>query len=318
MATVCGTDHTIAVRSRGPQGPFADLASPNVLCEISSRRTIADDVVEIELSGPALPAWTPGSHIDLHLAPGLVRQYSLVGPGLRIAVLREPAGRGGSAFVHDRLRVGDRVEIGGPRNHFALLDAPRYLFVAGGIGITPILPMTAAAEAAGAEWRLLYGGRSRSSMAYLDRLDDPRVTVRTGGLLDLRTAVADAPGAQVYGCGPAPMLDALVASCPAAHVERFTPVGGDLPERPFDAVLARTGATVHVPAGTSLLTAVEAAGVDVLQSCREGTCGTCEVGVLEGEPEHRDAVLDETDRTAGDAMMLCVSRARGERLVLDL
>ena len=289
-----------------------------MLCEISSRRTVADDVVELVLSGATVPEWTPGSHIDLHLAPGLVRQYSLVGPGLRVAVLREPAGRGGSAFVHDRLRVGDQVEIGGPRNHFPLVSAPRYLFVAGGIGITPILPMIDAAEAAGAEWRLLYGGRSRSSMAYLDGLDDPRVRIQEGGLLDLRAAVADAPGAEVYGCGPAPLLDALVATCPAAHVERFTPVEDARPERPFEAVLARTGVTVQVPAGTSLLDAVEVAGVGVQQSCREGTCGTCEATVLAGGPEHRDSVLDDVDREAGDVMMICVSRARGQRLVLDL
>lgn len=279
---------------------------------------VADDVVELELSGPALPQWTPGSHIDLHLAPGLVRQYSLVGPGLRIAVLREPAGRGGSAFVHDRIRVGDRLEIGGPRNHFPLVDAPRYLFVAGGIGITPILSMIDAAEAAGAEWRLLYGGRSRSAMAYLDRLEDPRVTIQVAGLLDLDAAVAGAPGAQVYGCGPAPLLDALIATCPTAHIERFAPVEVTGPEHPFEAVLARTGVTVSVPAGTSLLAALEAAGVDMLQSCREGTCGSCEARVLEGEPEHRDAVLDEAERDAGEVMMVCVSRARGARLVLDL
>ncbi|WP_181781193.1 ferredoxin reductase, partial [Pseudonocardia pini] len=153
-----------------------------MLCEITSRRAVADGVVELELIGP-LPAWSPGAHVDLHLAPGLVRQYSLVGPGFRIAVLREPEGRGGSAHVHDRLRVGDRIEVDGPRNHFPLVAASSYLFVAGGIGITPILPMIAAAEAAGADWRLLYGGRSRASMAYLDRLTDPRVTVVTGGLL---------------------------------------------------------------------------------------------------------------------------------------
>lgn len=278
---------------------------------------VADDVVELGLAGP-LPDWSPGSHVGLRLAPGLVRQYSLVGPGPRIAVLREPAGRGGSAFVHDRLRVGDRVDVDGPRNTFPLVPAPRYLFVAGGIGITPILPMIAAAEAADAQWRLLYGGRSRSSMAYLDRLADARVTVQAGGLLDLRAAVADAPGAEVYGCGPAPMLDALLAACPAARVERFAPVAVDEPERPFTAVLARSGLTVEVPAGMSLLAAAEAAGADLLQSCREGTCGTCETVVLEGEPEHRDSVLDAVDRAAGDVMMVCVSRARGARLVLDL
>ena len=297
-----------------------------MLLEITSRRAVADDVVELALSDPAptrpdLPSWTPGAHVDLTLAPGLVRQYSLCGGGLdhyRVAVLREPAGRGGSAFVHDRLHVGERVEVGLPRNTFPLVDAGTYLFVAGGIGITPILPMIDAAESAGADWRLLYGGRSRSSMAYLDRLGDDRVTVQAGGLLDLPAAVAAAPGAEVYGCGPAPLLDALLAACPRAHVERFTPVEVDLPERPFEAVLERSGVTVQVPAGTSLLTAVEAAGVDVLQSCREGTCGTCETVVLDGEPEHRDSVLDEVDRAAGDVMMICVSRARGPRLVLDV
>ena len=289
----------------------------SVLCEITSRRTVADGVVELELAGP-LPPWTPGAHVDLHLAPGLVRQYSLVGPGFRIAVLREPASRGGSAHVHDRLRVGDRIEVDGPRNRFPLVPAERYLFVAGGIGITPILSMIAEAEAARADWRLLYGGRSRESMAYLDRLDDPRVTVVTGGLLDLHGAVSASPAATVYGCGPAPMLDALLAVCPTAHVERFTPVEVDLPERPFEAVLERTGVTVPVPAGTSLLDAAEAAGADVVASCREGTCGTCETAVLDGDPEHRDSVLDEADRAAGDVMLICVSRARGPRLVLDL
>ena len=294
-----------------------------MLCEISSRRTVADDVVELELSGPDLPTWTPGAHVELHLAPGLVRQYSLCGrgrdDGYRIAVLREPAGRGGSAFVHDRLGVGDRIEISEPRNHFPLAPAARYLFVAGGIGITPILPMIAAADAAGAPWRLLYGGRSRASMAYLERVEpDPRVTVQAGGLLDLRAAVADAPGAAIYGCGPAPMLDALLAACPTAHVERFTPVELDLPQRPFEAVLARSGVTVQVPAGASLLAAAEAAGIDVLQSCRAGTCGTCETAVLDGEPEHRDSLLDAVDREAGEVMMICVSRARGARLVVDL
>ncbi|GAA1854458.1 PDR/VanB family oxidoreductase [Pseudonocardia ailaonensis] len=295
-----------------------------MLLEITARRAVADDVVELALSGPDLPGWAPGAHVDLTLTPDLVRQYSLCGGGpdhYRVAVLREAAGRGGSAFVHDRLHVGELVEVGLPRNTFPLVDARGYLFVAGGIGITPILPMIDAAEAAGADWQLLYGGRTRSSMAYLERLDDPRVTVQAGGLLDLRAAVAgiaQAPGAAVYGCGPAPMLDALLAACPAAHVERFTPVEVDLPERPFEAVLARSGVTVQVPAGTSLLTAVEAAGIDVLQSCREGTCGTCEAVVLDGEPEHRDSVLDEADRADGGVMMVCVSRARGPRLVLDL
>jgi ferredoxin-NADP reductase len=271
--------------------------------------------------------------VDLRLAPGLVRQYSLCGdPADRrrweVAVLREPDGRGGSRHVHERLAPGARLDVDGPRNHFELAGSPAYLFVAGGIGITPILPMISAAEAAGARWRLLYGGRKRTSMAFLDRLAGygDRVSVRpqdTGGLLDLSVLDRPRPGTLVYCCGPEPLLAAVEARCGgwppgALRVERFT--SGDLsgPERDFDVVLAGSGRTVRVPAGVSILKAVEEAGVPVLSSCREGTCGTCETGVLDGEPEHRDAVLTEAERAAGDVMMICVSRCRGERLTLEL
>ncbi|MET0191432.1 MAG: PDR/VanB family oxidoreductase [Pseudonocardia sediminis] len=302
-----------------------------VLCT----RRPADGVCELTL-GPAgdapLPVWTPGAHLDLVLAPDLVRQYSLCGtpgaPTWRVAVLREPSGRGGSAHVHDRLRPGDVLTARGPRNHFALEPAAEHLFVAGGIGITPLLPMVAAAQALGADWRLLYGGRTRSSMAYLDELAayGPRVQVHPHdeyGLLDLDAALAAvSPTTPVHACGPEPLLSALEDRCYPGrlHTERFAAreVGPALGPDAFDVRLRRTGATVRVGPATSVLAAVESAGVDVLQSCREGTCGSCETAVLDGVPEHRDSVLDEDERLAGATMMICVSRSLGPTLELDL
>lgn len=303
--------------------------------QVRAIRSPAEGVRELVL-GPAtdapLPAWTPGAHVDLLLAPDLVRQYSLCGdpddPTWRVAVLREPTGRGGSKLVHDVLGVGDVLTAHGPRNHFALDPAPAYLFVAGGIGITPLLPMIDAVDAAGADWRLLYGGRSRASMAYLDDLTrrGRRVHVHPQdehGLLDLDAALAATPPeALVYCCGPEPLLAALEQRCDAArlHVERFTPrdAGDVLGPGEFDVRLRRRGATVRVTAGTTVLAAVESAGVTVLQSCREGTCGTCESTVLAGRPEHRDSVLDDAERAQGATMMICVSRSLDPMLELDL
>jgi ferredoxin-NADP reductase len=285
--------------------------------------------------GEALPAWEPGAHVDVLLGPGLERQYSLCGDPAdrhtwRIAVLREPDGRGGSAYVHDRLEPGAAVRVRGPRNRFPLEPAPRYRFVAGGIGITPILPMLAAAEAAGAEWTLLYGGRTRASMAFtreLARYGD-RVTLAPQdetGLLDLGSVLDGLPGdTLVYCCGPGPLLDAVEERCPpdALRVERFRPKeeprAGTDADAEFEVELARSGMTVTVPPDRSVLDAVRAAGVEVLFSCTEGTCGTCETDVLEGTPDHRDSVLTQEERAAGETMLICVSRCRGKRLVLDL
>ena len=282
--------------------------------------------------GEHLPAWEPGAHVDVLLEPGLERQYSLCGDpadrsAWRVAVLRESAGRGGSAHVHEQLGEGAKVRVRGPRNNFALEPAPRYRFVAGGIGITPILPMLAAAEAAGAEWTLLYGGRTRGSMAFgeeLGRYGD-RVTFAPEdetGLLDLASVLDDVPeGTLVYCCGPGPLLDAVEARCPSGvlRVERFRPkeqeTGGTTA---FEVELARSGRTLTVAPDVSVLDAVRDAGVEVLYSCTEGTCGTCETDVLDGEPDHRDSVLTEDERAAGETMLICVSRCRGKRLVLDL
>lgn len=303
---------------------------------VRTRRLVAEHVVALELvdpTGAELPSWSPGAHVDLELPGGLVRQYSLCGnpadrSSWRIAVLREPAGRGGSALVHDALVPGEPVRVCGPRNHFPLRPAPRYLFIAGGIGITPLLPMVAAVSGAGGDWRLLYGGRTRTSMAYLDELaaHGRRVEVRPHdehGLLDLDAALAAAPpSAHVYGCGPEPLLRALEERCagPRLHVERFSPrtVAAAPANSAFEVVLRRSGRTVQVPAGTSVLTALQGAGVAVLDSCREGTCGTCETAVLAGRPDHRDSVLDEAERAAGTTMMVCVSRSLTPVLELDL
>lgn len=302
---------------------------------VGRKEFAAEGVLALTLRHPLgehLPAWEPGAHVDVLLEPGLERQYSLCGDpadrsAWRVAVLRESAGRGGSAHVHEQLGEGAKVRVRGPRNNFALEPAPRYRFVAGGIGITPILPMLAAAEAAGAEWTLLYGGRTRGSMAFgeeLGRYGD-RVTFAPEdetGLLDLASVLDDVPeGTLVYCCGPGPLLDAVEARCPSGvlRVERFRPkeqeTGGTTA---FEVELARSGRTLTVAPDVSVLDAVRDAGVEVLYSCTEGTCGTCETDVLDGEPDHRDSVLTEDERAAGETMLICVSRCRGKRLVLDL
>ncbi|WP_431874127.1 PDR/VanB family oxidoreductase [Amycolatopsis sacchari] len=303
---------------------------------VVAKTPVAEGVVALTLADPQgrrLPDWTPGAHVDLVLPGGLVRQYSLCGDRwdpwtYRIGVLREPESRGGSAYVHDRLAVGDTVGIGGPRNNFPLVPSRRYLFVAGGIGITPLLPMLHQAELIGADWRLLYGGRARRSMAFLDELAryGERVTVCPQdeyGLLDLDTWLDTTSDTKVYCCGPEPLLAAVEARCadwPAARLrtERFVLRESGTRGEPFEVTLARTGRTVTVAPGQSVLEAVTAAGAAVLSSCRQGVCGTCETAVLDGVPDHRDSILDDAERAAGDCLFPCVSRALTDRLVLDL
>ncbi|MDV8067829.1 PDR/VanB family oxidoreductase [Rhodococcus sp. IEGM 1366] len=311
----------------------------SALC-VRSKDTVADGVVTLGLSysdGRRLPDWAPGAHIDVVLPNGLTRQYSLCGNRwdpytYRIGVLRERAGRGGSLFVHDALSVGDAVGMGGPRNNFPLVPAPKYLFIAGGIGITALMPMIAQAELTGIEWQLLYGGRTRASMAFLDELEaygDKVVIVPQDeyGLLDLPSWLNPAASTEtkVYVCGPAPLLDAVEKYCAGWPVgkfrmERFVPKEQLAPVRtePFDVELARSGVTVTVTPERSVLDVVQQAGVNVLSSCREGTCGTCETTVLSGRPDHRDSILDDDERTVGNCMFICVSRSCSDRLVLNL
>jgi cytochrome P450/ferredoxin-NADP reductase len=306
---------------------------------VAARHEAADGVVTLalrEIAGHPLPRWEPGAHVDLVLDGAPTRQYSLCGDQddrreYRVGVLRDPAGRGSSLYVHDQLRVGDTVRVRGPRNNFPLVASPRYLFIAGGIGITPILPMIRAAEAAGADWELVYGGRRRDSMAFLDELGryGDRVSVRPQdetGLLDLDALLGTPrPGTLVYCCGPEALLAAVEQRCAgwprgALHVERFAPRPQAAPARAeaFEVVLEQSGLTLTVPPDRSILSVVDEAGVGVLSSCAEGTCGTCETAVLGGVPDHRDSVLSDDERQANDCMMICVSRARTDRLVLDL
>ena len=309
---------------------------------VVQKETVAEGIVALTLAdanGRELPAWTPGAHIDVAL-PGpssLSRQYSLCSnpanrQAWRIGVLREAKSRGGSEFIHDVLQAGETVRVRGPRNHFSLVNAPRYLFIAGGIGITPILPMVAAVDAVGVDWQLLYGGRRRASMAFLDELAAYGDRVRIypedeAGLLPLGSFLAPPrDDTLIYCCGPEPLLVAVegwCASWPAGslHFERFKSKPTEViptVAQTFEVVLQRTGITVTVPADKSILERVEAAGLYVLSACREGICGTCETGVLEGVPDHRDSVLTPAERETAGVMMICISRSCTPRLVLDL
>ena len=321
---------------------MATLADWTAL-EVAAVRDEAAEVRSFELDDPdgwILPEWPPGEHIDV-LAPDadpeMVRQYSLCGNPddrrrYRIAVLREEDGRGASRFLHDRVEAGARLLVSAPRNNFPLVASPRYLFIAGGIGITPLLPMLRAAAARGAHWELSYGGRRRDRMAFLAELDGHGERVRAlpedeHGLLPL-AGILDAagPGTAVYCCGPEPLLAAVERlwgerRTGTLHIERFQPRPQEpaaAPDQEFEVRVASTGATVRVGAEQSIMDALGAAGIDVPSSCREGTCASCETTVLDGEVEHRDSVLTEDERVNGDTMMLCVSRAASPQLVLDL
>lgn len=307
---------------------------------IAELRPVAEGVVSLELRAPDgadLPAWQPGAHIDVLLPNGIVRQYSLCGDPAqrdrwRLGVLREPASRGGSSYIHEELRQGGTLSVAGPRNNFSLAEADRYLFIAGGIGITPILPMIRAVAAQGKPWTLLYGGRSRRSMAFLEEIgglaggEAHIVPQDEFGLLDLQKFLGEhRPDTLVYCCGPAPLIDAVEAKCQiwrsgALHLERFAP--SDKAARKekgsFEVELARSGRRLVIPPYRSILDILEENGCKVTNSCCAGICGTCLVKVLSGVPEHNDDVLSIEDQEAGDVMLVCVSRAKSDLLVLDL
>ncbi|GAA1948060.1 PDR/VanB family oxidoreductase [Amycolatopsis minnesotensis] len=322
--------------STAPVRPGAKITELSMV--VRQLRWEAAGVVSVELCAPdggELPPWRPGAHIELVLPTGIARQYSLCGTPedrscFRIGVLRERASRGGSEYVHAFLRPGQPVRVRGPRDNFQFGPAEAYLFVAGGIGITPILPMVRQAAAEGVPWQLLYGGRGAASMAFLDELRHYRDQVRLypkdqGGRIPLGDWFdRPRPGTAVYACGPESLLTAVEEAAAhwgpgTVHGERFKarakPV---LPNAEIEVVCARSERTVTVPAERSVLSALEDGGLPVAGSCREGICGTCEVRVLDGVPEHRDDILSEDDRAAGDRMFPCVSRACGGRLVLDV
>ena len=297
----------------------------------------APGVVSLELTDPAgaaLPRFGPGAHVDLHLPDGQVRQYSLCGDPAdrthyRVAV-REVAGGRVSRALHRELRVGALLPVGVPRNNFPLVAAGRYLFVAGGIGITPLLPMMRHASRDGTPWSLLFLTRRAAEAPLLAeaRALGGEVTLHAsqeGGRFDVATLTIPRPGTVLYCCGPEKLMlavEAATAAWPEGSVrfEWFTArsqtdsatAGG------FEITLAQRGITLTVPPGRSVLDVLSDAGIDQPRSCEQGICGTCECAVLEGEVEHRDSILSAAERAANTAMMTCVSRARSARLVLDL
>lgn len=303
---------------------------------------LSETVVSLTLRHPLgeeLPSWEPGAHIDVLLPNGILRQYSLCSrpketQEWRVAVLRESQGRGGSAYVHDELKPGTKLQVRQARNNFPLHPAKRYLFIAGGIGITPILPMVRSAVEKGVPWELLYLGRSSKSMAFLQEVAalgekaTIHVSEELGGFpLNYLVNQLEA-GIEVYACGPQKLLDALETASqtwddPSAfHCERFAlDPAAKTPGRAADSsfiVELANGTEVPVSAELSVLEALEAVGINPPNSCREGICGTCETPVIQGSVDHRDTLLSPQERKENATMMICVSRCNSPRLVLDL
>ncbi|RBP64921.1 ferredoxin-NADP reductase [Brevibacterium sanguinis] len=304
--------------------------------------------VFVDPGGAELPEWKAGDHLDVHLPSGTIRQYSLCGDiddrsSYRIAVLELPQGRGGSLEVHRELRPGRLIELGTPRSNFALEEAAEYVFIAGGIGITPIVSMIQSVAAAGKPWKLYFGAKSREHFAFLPELEarGGKISLypqNESGFMDLADIVERHPDAELYCCGPGPLMDSLtglmadVGRAEALHLERFSvdplaTVGsstgdGDATvgdsDGTFEVELARTGGSVSVGAEETVLDAVRRAGVDHPSSCEMGICGTCETRVVSGEIDHRDNLLTEAEKAKGDCMMICVSRANCPKIVLDL
>lgn len=302
----------------------------------------ADGIASITLvdpDGAPLPQWLPGAHLSLHLPNGLTREYSLCSApedarSWTVAVLRTSDSRGGSKLIHEQLPVGALITVEGPRNNFELDEAERYVLVAGGIGITPIISMVRRLQAAGADWSLLYTGRSRSTMAFLAEiaaLPQERVTIHAmdetnGDHADLAAAVGALPSeALVYACGPEALMQAVAHAMTdesRLRIERFKAPEilpqPDQSDTGFDVICESTGQRIPVAPDVSVLDALNEAGVDVPSSCAEGICGTCETRVIKGDVEHRDFLLTPAERTENKSMFVCVSRCRSRELILDL
>jgi vanillate O-demethylase ferredoxin subunit len=303
---------------------------------------LCEDVIALTLapaSGTTLPPAGPGAHIDVHLPNGLVRQYSLISASparYEIAIQREAASRGGSQWLFDHVRAGLRLDIGPPRNNFPLHPATFYRFIAGGIGITPILSMIRQLARDRVPYSLIFCTRSPERTPFREELaSEPHLGkvsfVHDGGVpergLDVARAVAGPEaGARLYCCGPNSLMDAVRERALAAgweagrlHFESFRAppqtAGGN---RSFTVVIASTGQELAVPEDRTILQVLRDAGYAVDSACEDGVCGTCQVGVLEGVPDHRDSVLSQAEREAGNVIQVCCSRAAGDRLVLDL
>jgi ferredoxin-NADP reductase len=316
----------------------------SITLTVVGRTVVAHDQDVVTLTfagadGAPLPRWHPGAHLDIHLPSGRVRQYSLCGDparpdSYRIAVRRIPDGGGGSSEVHDVLGVGSQVTTNGPRNAFPLTvpgygsPTQRLRFVAAGIGITPILPMMRHVHRLGVAWSMIYAGRSRDSLPFLDEVAEfgDHIEIHTDDVHGVPSAaqlLGDCPdGTAVYACGPAPILTAIRTQLAGRdnvelHFERFAapPV---IDGEEFSVCVASTGATVQVGAEETLLSALHRADVWPPYSCRQGFCGTCRIPVLDGYVDHRDTLLTEPERADG-MMLICISRAaKGARLTLDL
>jgi ferredoxin-NADP reductase len=313
-----------------------DVGFAPIDVSVLHRGEAADGVITLDLAaadGGDLPGWSAGAHVDVDIPDtGLVRQYSLCGPVgasfWRIAVLLEPESRGGSSWLHRNAVEGVTLRIIGLRNHFAFSPEGPVVLVAGGIGITPLIPMIAEAGARGLPWELHYAGRSADSMAFVAELagHGDRVELYRPGTrrLDVRHLVERcAPGTVIYACGPDRLLAAVEAEAAhgglAVRTERFAGAQIDTSQdAAFDVSCARSGARVRVPADRSILAVLGDAGIQQMSQCEEGVCGSCETAVLDGIPEHRDVLLTDEERDENTVMMICVSRAKTPHLVLDL
>jgi len=286
--------------------------------------------------GGPLPTYAPGAHVDLHLPNGLIRNYSLTvarpEPGTyTFGIKRDQAGRGGSRLIHDELKVGGIVRISAPRNNFPLDESARHsILIAGGIGITPIWCMVQRLVELGRTWTLHYACRARGEMAFREAIETMQEAQlhfddeHGGAPLDVAAILGSAPrDAQLYCCGPAPMLrafEAASADWPSAqvHVEYFTPKAEPARAGGFIVELARSGREFFIPEGHSILSVLLDEGIDVDYSCELGICGACEQRVIAGEPEHRDSILTEEEQAENKRVMICCAGCRGERLILDL
>ena len=295
----------------------------------------------VDAEGRDLPPFTAGAHVDVEIAPGLVRQYSLCNDPRRrdhyqIAVLREAVSRGGSAGLIERIEVGQTVQVSEPRNHFALEpSARRTVLIAGGIGITPILCMAERLAHTGAPFELHYAARSPERAAFLGRIEalagKAKIHFSEGPeaqRLDLDAVLADpAPGTHLYVCGPARLIEAALAAAktrgwPSSRVHReyFAPPDGQDtgPGEAFEVEIASSGEVLAIPAGKAITEVLAEHGIEIATSCEQGVCGTCVTRVLEGVPDHRDVYLTPDEQAANDRMTPCCSRAKTARLVLDL
>lgn len=288
------------------------------------------------LGGGLMPSFDPGAHIDVQLTPGLARSYSLANdPAIRthyeIGVHLSPESRGGSRHIHERWRAGDIIEISQPKNNFPLVeDAPHTVLIAGGIGITPMLPMIARLERLGRSWELHYVAATPERAAYVGHVEEfEGVAIAFDGIpggqrLDLQAISQNAPAdAHLYCCGPSGMLDAFVAinaERPQTHVhiEYFGAETIVATEGGYTLELARSGKTIAVEEGETMLDALLTAGIDIGFACGEGVCGTCEVKVLDGIPDHRDHFLTDEDKASNRSIMVCCSGVKSSRLVLDI